>query len=435
MGEVAEIGRSNMSDLLTTLTRVGIVDIGTITGFAASTGRASVMTFQVFGQERLELKDVEVLLIGTGANGFEGSLVGSPCLIIYPRSVVPSMREQKVMWQERPYSPQGVKCIPLSTRPDRSRVHLGFDNLGQFVISSENYVVTISDEGILYTNKDNTLQYDITGSSNSTQVSGGGHIHTTVGVDGSYELYYLDDNGLVAYRVKYLPDGTYTVQRGAYTAWEEEVLDDHDSFHDYAWETIYQMDGTVTETLRAIQDGDDEKPIRIEEITPDGTVTRVLNSEGDPEKPLVVETYSADGSIDIKQTNADGDELNQITITADGDVTIKQGKAENTVTLTQDGKLTITTKDAVSVNAGGNAVVSADGDIQATSKGKMELVTGSTLKAGSSSLTLKTILIDDLLNTLLANFDTTGSPAAHMTGPGAKANISTLASKWGQLLA
>lgn len=444
MSEISEIGRTSIDDLTPLLKRIGLVDIGIITGFSASTGRAKVSTFQIFGDKQLELADVEVLLPGTTMNGFEGSLVNSPCLIIYPRSVVPSLRDKKVLWTVRPFDAQGVKCIPLSTRPDRSKVHMGFDSAGQFVIGCQAYSVVISETGILYSNADNTLQYDISGSSDSEQITGGGHIHTITGADGSFELYYLDDNGLVAYRVKYMPDGTYTIQRGAHAAWEEEQLDDHDSFTDYAWTTIYQMDGTVTKTLRGPQDGDDEKPIRIEETQPDGTITSTLNSEGDPEKPLWVVTRGADGSVKLTQTNTDGDVLNDVDISAEGDVTIGQTKAENTITLKQDGTLSITTKAAISITGHDALTTTVDKAYDVTSSDAMTLQatkdvtfksSGSgKLIAGNSTGTLKDILITDLLDTLLSNFDTTGSPAAHMTGPGAKANIATLKTKWGQIL-
>lgn len=406
-------GRTEIEDLLPILQRIGFIDVGVITGFANSTGRATVNTFQMLGNKRLELTDVEVLYIGTLMNGFTGDLVNSPCLIIYPRSVVPSLRDQQVLWAQRPYDSAGVKCIPLSTRPDLGRVRVGFDSLGQFIISSKNFVVTISADGIRYSNADNTLQYDISGSADSEQVSGGGYIVTTTSDDGNYEIYYKETSGKVAYRVRYKPDGTYSIQKGAHAEWEDDEKDDHDLFENYAWTTVYSMDGTVD----------------IEQKDADGN-------------PLWHYNITPEGAVDLTQTNADGDVLNHITITAEGDLTIAQEKAENTLTLTQDGNLSITTKADVNVEASGNigiktsgnAEVNADGDVKVNAGGAMETITGSTWKAGSSSITLKSILIDDLLNSLLAKFDTVGSPGSHMTGPGATAMITQFAQKWGQLL-
>lgn len=397
MTEIDLIGRSELENLLPVLERIGIIDVGIITGFMNTTGRATVNTFRVYGGERLELTDVEVLYMGTAMNGFTGDLVNSPCLIIYPRSVVPSLRTQEVLWSQRAYDGAGVKCIPLSTRPNTSLVRMGFDSRGQFIISSKTFTVTISEEGINYSNADNTLQYDISGSADSEQVSGGGYIVTTTSDDGNYEIYYKETSGKVAYRVRYKPDGTYSIQKGAHAEWEDDEKDDHDLFENYAWTTVYSMDGTVD----------------IEQKDADGN-------------PLWHYNITPEGAVDLTQTNAGGDVLNHVTITAEGDLTIAQEKAENTITLTQDGNLSITTKADINVNA--------NGDVKVNAAGAMETITGSTWKAGSSSITLKSILIDDLLNSLLAKFDTVGSPGSHMTGPGATAMITQFAQKWGQLL-
>lgn len=405
MSIISEIGSTGIDDLLPYLRKIGLIDVGVIRSYIASTGKATVATFQLFGGQQLELKDVEVLFPGNAANGFTGDLDNSPCLVIYPRSVVPSLADQKVLWRAAAFDSQGVKCIPLSVKPDKSKVRMGFDSNGRFVISCKNYIVTISEEGITYTNEDNTLQYDISGSADQEQVTGGGLIVTSTRQDGTYELYYKTDDGLVAYRVLYKPDGTYQVQRGAFKAWEEDELGDHDLFKAYAWTTIYNMDGTITTTLQ--------------------------NSD---EKPLQVFTLSPDGGIDLQQTNADGDVLNHVTITAEGDITIAQEKAENTITLKQDGTLSIETKAAVTVSTKDTLTVTSEKDMTIESKANMTTKMAQGWTAGSDSVTLKSILIDDLLNNLITNLDTAGSPGAHKIGPGTAAAIPQLVQKWGQLL-
>lgn len=400
-----DIGRTGIDDLLPYLKRLGLIDVGVIQSYIVSTNRASVATFQLFGGKQLVLEDVEVLLPGNAVNGFTGDLNNSPCLVIYPRSVVPSMRDGKVLWRAAAFDSQGVKCIPLSVRPDSSKIRIGFDSDGRFVISCKAYVVIISEDGITYTNEDNTLQYDISGSSDQEQVTGGGLIVTSTGKDGTYELYYKTTDGLVAYRVLYKPDGTYKVQRGAFKKWENDELGDHDLFTAYAWTTTYNMDGSVSIMLQ----NSDEKPLSQVDITPDG-------------------------GWDFTQTNADGDVLNHVTITSAGDITIAQEKAENTITLKQDGTLDIQTKAAVTVTTKDAMTVTSEKDMTIESKANMTTKMAQKWTAGSSSVTLKSILIDDLLNNLLTNFDTVGSPGAHKTGPGAIASISQLVTKWGQLL-
>lgn len=357
MSEINLIGNTDIDSFVSMLGRIGVIDIGTISGYLPSTGRATVSLFQILSNKPVKLKNVEVMFPGSAQNGFIGDILNAPCLVIYPRSVVPSLKNGEVLWKQQAYSSEGVKCIPLSVRPDPTKVRIGFDGSGRFVIACDNYTVTISNDGISYTNKDNTLQYDVGGSDNSEQVTGGGLIVTTTGKDGSYELYYKTTDGLVAYRVKYTPDGKYVVQRGAHKKWEGNELKDHDSFTDYAWTTIYSMDGT----------------------------------------------------IDISQQDSDGNSLNHITVDVDGNVVIEQEQSGSKIEMDQQGNIKI------------------------TAGGALETITGSTWKGGSEDITLKTMLIDDLLS-LLDSFDTVGSPGNHSTGPRAKATIVQLKQKWGQLL-
>lgn len=289
-GYTAGVGKGQIDYFVDKLSTLGLIDVGVITQFVNSEGKATVETFNVKAGRRIVVTGVEVLYVGSSANGLWSDCVGSPCLLFYPRAIVPSLRDRKIDPSKRPYDMSGAKCIPLSTRQN-AEIGLGFDNLGNFVIQCANYTVHIGPEGMTYANRDNSVVKTLGG-----QEGGGdaeyGRIFTETDATHT-EVYYLDNSLKCAYRFSYTYDGTYKVQRCAKTVWTQEEQDSRDAYDNWTWEEIYTNTGAYTKTLR-----DNNKKVLLE------------ISEG------------IDGAVTITQKNASGDTLNEINLTTGGKCTV-----------------------------------------------------------------------------------------------------------------
>lgn len=416
-------GRTDVDHFTEMLNRVCLIDIGTIVSYNQSTGRGDINLYMIRQGVQKKLSNIEILSIGNAANGLWSSMLGAPCLVFFPRTVVPSVRDGLTKLDGRMYDENGAKAIPLAPLKD-TMINVGFDSLGQFVAQNKNIVLCAGAQGITLRDAESSHIYEFDSEKGLTKVEGGGKIINHIDNDGNVEIQYRDDNGLIAYRMSFdVSTGDYLVQRGAYEALTREQEDDPSTYTDYKWTTLYESTGTITETLQLQSDDPTDpsstKPKRVITRDVEGNITEVLNDSEDTTKPLWTNNRDADGTITLSQTSASGDKLNTISISSAGDITIEQQKAENTITLKQDGTLSITTK----------------GNIDITTDGNMELMAGSgqTLKAGGNGKTLKDILVTDLLG-LLQSFDTVGSPGSHTTGPGASAKISQFQSSWATIL-
>lgn len=432
-------GRTDIDPFTEKLGRVCLIDVGTIVKYDQSTGKGDVNLYMIRQGVQKKLTNIEILSVGNSANGLWSSMLGAPCLVFFPRTVVPSVRDGLTKINCRMYEESGAKALPLATLKD-TLVNVGFDSLGQFVAQNKNIVLCIGQEGITLRDADANHVYEFDKEKGLEKVEGGGKIINHIDNDGNIEVQYRDDNGLIMYRMSFSPTtGNYLIQRGAYEALTKEQEADPSTYTDYKWTTLYEGTGTITETLQLQSDDPTDpaqtKPIRVTTKNIDGSITEVLNDSSDTTKPLWSNTFGADGSIILDQTNPDGDKLNTVSISASGDITITQTKAENTITLKQDGTLSISTKGDVSVNSKGNATVTTDGNVALQATGTAELTAGSgkKLKAGGNGKTLKDILVTDLLG-LLQAFDTAGSPASHTTGPNALTKISQFQQTWATIL-
>ena len=408
-------GRTDVDHFTEMLNRVCLIDVGTIVSYDQSTGRGDINLYMIRQGVQKKLTNIEILSIGNAANGLWSSMLGAPCLVFFPRTVVPSVRDGLTKLDVRMYDENGAKAIPLATLKD-TVINVGFDSLGQFVAQNKNIVLCAGTQGITLRDTESNHIYEFDSEKGLTKVEGGGKIINHIDNNGNVEIQYRDDNGLVAYRMSFnAATGDYLVQRGAYEALTQEQEDDPSTYTDYKWTTLYSSTGTITETLQLQSDDPTDpsatKPKRVTTRDVAGNITEVLNDSGDTTKPLWTTNKAADGAVTLDQTSASGDKLNTISISSTGDITITQTKAGNTITLKQDGTLSITTKGAVELMAG----------------------SGQTLKAGGNGKTLKDILITDLLG-LLQSFDTVGSPGSHSTGPGAAAKIAQFQTSWATIL-
>ena len=83
-------------------------------------------------------------------------------------------------------------------------------------MDSEDFVLVINDKGIELRDGKAKNVYSFRGDTGFEKQEGSGHIIDHIYPDGTIELQYIDNNGKVAYRKFYKPDGTYKIQHGAY---------------------------------------------------------------------------------------------------------------------------------------------------------------------------------------------------------------------------
>ena len=431
------LGKSEGQHTADVLFGLGMIDLGRIAYYNNKTGMAEVEGYSFVGQTRVMYKDVEVLQVGGVAGCFKNSIIGAPCILFFPRAIVPDLHSPVIDRFAPAYDKSGVKCIALSGVRETD-YSMGFDSDGSFKIMSEGYTVVIDANGVSYMNNDGSIFKGLSPEGESGSAEGAGNIIMQGNSeDGSYEIRYWNlGMTKLLYRMKYGADGSYTVQRVSQEDFTKEQLDDMDSYIDYVWTDKWDSAGNRTRELRSASgtDGTDAQVIQTLAEGVDGSEAWTL-TDADGNTLLDVQV-AATGGFTITQSNADGDVLNKVEVTDTGDVTIAQTKAENTITLKQDGTLEINTKGAINITGNDAVNIHAEGALTVDSTDAASFMAGSgkKVKVGNASTTLKKILIDDLLNNLLANFDTAGSPAAHKTGPGATSTIQTLAQQWGQVL-
>lgn len=352
-------GRTHIDEFLDMFSRVCVVEVGVISTHDPETGLCDVELYRVQQGKRIKLSGLEVLYIGNSANGFRSDIVGSYCLIFFPRTVVPSLRNNLVKTRTRDYDYTGAKVIPLATA-QQAKLRVGFDSFGQFVMESDDFVLVINDKGIELRDGEAKNVYSFRGDTGFEKQEGNGHIVDHIYPDGTVELQYIDNNGKVAYRKSYKPDGTYKIQHGAYDVMTPEQEDDPDTYTKYAFTT----------------------------------------------------TYGTDKSLSIVQQNSSAEVLNQIAVSSGGDITISN-KGGTTISVAQDGTVSVTSGSDVSVSSGGDVAISSTGAISLSAGGKISL------KNSVSNLftdVLKPIL--GKLNGSSGTISTFGSPGSHNVVPG-----------------
>lgn len=327
------------------LSLINIIDVGTITNYKRSDNKADVSLYRLdTNGSRILLHDVEVILPGSISNGFQHEITNAPCLVFYPRSVVPSLQNGYIMNRADWYSEQGAKCLPFSVMPS-SDLSVGFDGFGNFAIGNEKYCFQFTKNGVTYQNADGGIQLGLGDSKSISTVIGGGRIHRNVLEDGTYELYFLTQDDKTAFRLLYkAEDGSYKIQRAGFDAWD--TTQDIDT-NKYAWET----------------------------------------------------SWALDGSLDIKQQSNSEKVLNQVTISSDGNIVISQPEAGNTITIKQDGTITVASSGQMSLEGQGASFSGGDGKIS--------------LK--NNAYSVKDAFTD--LIAVLDTFKTQGSPGSHTAVP------------------
>lgn len=358
-----------------------VIEIGTIT--AAQEGRASIeIPREVADGMPLTLDDVELLFPGNSRGGAFTQVIGSLCLLLCPRTLVEDTRNMLVRPDIKTvHSSAGIKAIPLSNIY-RNSVQMDYDDDGGMHISAGKGAINISPDGCI------TLRYDdhnITVFEDSIKIYANGPAVLRYNKDGSIIEYQWNNMKPTYLRIRTV-DGTETIYRNGLEDATFEQWEDITTYEKWQWIEEYNADGTQSTTLKDA----------------DGNVIYTI-------------TKQPDGSDDTSSTAP------YSVVVTDSD-----GKEQVTIKATNDGKLSITTEDAVSIAAKGDVTVTSEGaiNVEATKQGLL------TLKNSVDSLgKILTTLCDNI-----SQIDTVGSPASHSAGPGIIANMTMLKQKIGQVL-
>lgn len=367
-----------------------LIELGVITNITED-GRAAVQLMRLAAGRVIELEDVELLFIGNSRGGAFTYCVGSICLLLCPRTLVEDTKSQLVRANVNTvHEYAGVKAIPLSNCY-QSAVKVDYDDDGGFSVNTGDTSLTVTSKGALKALcKNYGMIIDDTGMSVFTSKGPSSMVYNP---DGSVMEYLWSESKPVYLRTRQA-DGTEIIWRNGLEDATDEQLDDILLYEKWQWKEEYNADGTHTTTL-----------------------------------------YDADGNIIYSiSKNADGTEDTTSTSPWSVIVTDSDGKEQVTLKATNDGKFTITTEDAVSIDAKGNVTVTTEGDASVSADGAINI---EATKQGLLTLKNAVDSLGGILSTLCDNIskiDTVGSPASHSAGPGIIANMTMLKQKISQVL-
>jgi len=250
------------------------------------------------------------------------------------------------------------------------------------------------------------------------------------------EGFVEDEKNWPLYERHELADGTVSFSRyvGAETEDENYLLK----------EEVTYPDGSTSETWY----GEEGKVLETRVRGADGKLDHTFNDAD--ENSLIVFSRTPAGDISEVHTDSDGKELLNLSRGSDGNVSLSFNDGNTTLAIDPDGNVTVTTAKAISVKtddaytleaAKAVTVKSQDAvswesakDYTFKSNGKVDIqgMGGMVYKDQAAGLvtlgnSVNTLggLLGQLIQILLA-LDTVGSPAAHVTGPGAIAQLNTL---------
>lgn len=420
------LGRTETTEIIEKIGLLTLIDIGQILSIDED-GKAKIKLFRYNGSDAIILKGVELLQIGTtGAGIYIGP--GGLCLVFAPKTPLVDTLNSTIATIYHDYDERSLKALPVANGQSMTvRLICGGDGISlvsnKYGLRAREGAISLGDsEGICWgeLDEDGRLTSQL-GNTNYFESSPSGALVTT----------RWDPDGKIFYREVSAPDGTITIYRNMYEEPTDEEVQDLSTYEKWQWVETFMPDGTHN----IIQYNSDGKMIYQDTISPDATHDTIWYDGDDNEVYHI--TRNPDGTEDTISTSP-------FTIT----VSDSDGKEQVVINGTNDGKLSITTEDAVTVTAKGDVSIENEGNVSVTTKGDASVSadgevsieatkTGMlTLKNSIDSLGgLMTALIDQV-NTFSQNvqsIDTVGSPAAHSAGPGIIANMVSLQAQLAQI--
>lgn len=419
-------GRTQTTEITDQISMLTLIDVGRILNINEE-GKADVQLMRYIGGMPIVLKDVEVLQIGAVGAGIYVE-AGGPCLLFAPRTSLTSILNGTLATIYHAYDERTLKALPIANGQSMA-VRLECTGRG-LAIRTDEYALEAFRGNITLGDRANICNASLDGEG-QLNVKIGNINHLDGDPDGTLTTTRWDADGKIFYREVSTPDGTITIYRNMYEEPTDEEVQDLSTYEKWQWIETFMPDGTHD----IIQFNSDGKKIYQDTISPDATHDTIWYDGDDNEVYHV--TRNPDGTEDTVSTSP------FTTTVSDSD-----GKEQVVINGTNDGKLSITTEDSVTVNAKGDVVIENEGDVSVTTKGNATVSADGdisleatktgllTLKNSVDSLGSLFAALIDQVNTFSQNvqsIDTVGSPAAHSAGPGIIANMVSLQAQLAQI--
>lgn len=350
-----------------------IVDIGTIQSVGAN-GYATVTTGRTKGGEVITYSNVEVLYIGNRLGAIQVSPAGSICLLICPKTVMPSSDTGEVIYTVPHYSVSGMKAIPLTHASD-TKCYMGITPSGSITFSGGTFSATIGTEGVHVYSNEGTTQFRIDKNGGVTQSYGKGIIRKFIGPDGSINEVRFADDGKVMYFEKYELSGATTIKRVS----EGPVkLSELNSYDKWAMVNTYLPDGTVTD------DTNNNTGLVVRDANGNIVSTLTLASTGNStlmgKNEVKLDCMNTD---DASQASVLLDTGGNITITAMKTLNIDIARGKFTLSVDDQGALSISASSGVEItDASGNKITTSSTGIELASSAGTSITLGSVIQIG-----------------------------------------------------
>lgn len=340
-----------------------LIDLGFIQGYNPN-GTVNVLSLYLNNGEKVIYQNAEVLYLGTREGAFTCCADGGLCLVLNPRTSMPTVDSGLINAGAEPYSFDSIKVIPVSTGIG-TRLSTGFDHVGDFRISGDGGGIRVSPTSTMLTfgNSHFTLNND--GTLGTSLCSGLFNIFTDE--SGVLRALKYDADRIPQLMISVSQDGSYTIKKNATEAFADTDYDDLDSFNKWLWVEQYNVDGSFVKTLQQ----DESTPLLQHEVASDGSVTDTLTTDSGMKYALNV-----------------GDD---VSIVVDGSAK----------------SITFTTGDVTEERKDGGWSINVNGPIT------LESSTTDLIKIKNTASSLYKVLKDiiDVLNN--GSCATAGSPAAH----------------------
>lgn len=325
------VGQTATEEMIKQLSPLMLIEVGRIIGWAQSTGKAVVRSYDTTTGTESDYTDVEVLWPGCEANGFRSDPTGSACLVFAPRTTVPSLHENLINTGAPNYSKGGIKCMPVYLGHNNNLV-CGFDGGGTLSAATQLYSIQLGEKHVTFSWNGGSVLVDY----DAEYISRHTHEYVLETLYGKQETVHYSKIGRMIERRFYDDSGVATVQRLAMKAVEKDQLDDLSSYENWQWVDTFATDGTKTTTL---SDADNQ--------------------------PLVTITTTPEGDINL--TNQGG---TTIDVKIDGSVAITTGAA---VTFTAGDAVTIDASSGISISGNTSITgnVSINGELSNTKKASL----------------------------------------------------------------
>lgn len=325
------------------------VDIGFVESLAAD-GKATIALAQFVSGKQVKLVGAEIIYPGNASGAYKCCTPGTTCLVFLPRSCVPQVTEQGILYTASSNSSVGAKAMPISTGMN-APVDLSINDAGELNVQTDFYRMNLTQDCVTMDHGDKLW----------ISKNGDGSI------TGIYEGAEKDEH------VININDESITYRHINNDA---SVVDT----------TTINPDGSKTLVQAKPQNDKDPIPRLALTLNADSSCSLIQSdASGDEAKPLLTLTLNADSSYSLSQTDKDGNVLSSFSVDTEGALSIE---VKGATSLTLHDNLTVdATADSKDIELKANNIkLSAGADITVDASSNVK-VTGA-LKVNDTNLTV-----------------------------------------------